>query len=102
MAVLLPREGCAEHGINPKAIYDFVKKAETDKLGIDSFMVIDKGAVVAEGYHAPFTNLSPHVEFSLSKSLAATAIGYAIAEGKVSLDDSICKFFPEYGKKLFN
>ena len=102
MAKLLPRESCAAHGINPKAIYDFVKKAEAENLGIDSFMVIDKGAVVAEGYHNPYTNLTPHVEFSLSKSMAATAIGFAVAEGKVSLDDSICKFFPEYGKRLFN
>lgn len=102
MSVLLPRESCVEHGINPKAIYDFVKKAEKENLGIDSFMVIDKGAVVAEGYHTPYTNLTPHVEFSLSKSIAATAIGYAVAEGKVRLDDSICKFFPEYGKRLLN
>ena len=100
--VLLPRGGCAENGVNPKAIYDFVKKAEAENLGIDSFMVIEKGTVVAEGYHAPFTNASPHVEFSLSKSITATAIGFAVAEGRVSLDDSICKFFPEYGKKLFN
>ena len=102
MANLLPRESCAAHGINPKAIYDFVKKAEAENLGVDSFMVLDRGAVVAEGYHAPYTNLTPHVEFSLSKSMAATAIGFAVAEGKVSLDDSICKFFPEYGKKAFN
>lgn len=102
MAELLPRGGCAENGINPKAIYDFIQKAESENLGIDSFMVIKGGTVVAEGYHAPNTNLTPHVEFSLSKSMAATAIGFAVAEGKVSLDDSICKFFPEYGKKLFN
>ena len=102
MSEYLPRGGCVENGINPKAIYDFVKRSERENLGIDSFMVIKGGTVVAEGYHGPYTNLTPHVEFSLSKSITATALGFAVAEGKINLNDSICKFFPEYEKRLFN
>ena len=102
MENLLPRGGCAENGLNPKAIYDFVMRSQKEDLGIDSFMVIKGGTVVAEGYHAPYTNETPHVEFSLSKSIVSTALGYAVSEGKISLDDSICKFFPEYGKKAIN
>ena len=33
--------------------------------------------------------------YSLSKSFASTAAGLAIAEGKLSLDDSVLSFFPE-------
>lgn len=102
MSKRLKRGSCCENGINPRALYDFLNRAEYENLGIDSFMLVKGGTVVAEGYHAPYSNDSPHVEFSLSKSMAATALGFAIDEGKVSLDDSICKFFPEYGKELYN
>ena len=33
--------------------------------------------------------------FSLSKSFTSTAVGLAIAEGKLTLDDPILRFFPE-------
>ena len=38
---------------------------------------------------------SPHSLYSLSKSFTSTAVGLAIAEGKLSLDDEVLKFFPE-------
>jgi CubicO group peptidase (beta-lactamase class C family) len=95
----LERGKCCENGINPKAVYEFINQAELRDLGIDSFMLIKNGKVVAEGYHPPYTNETPHVLFSMSKSITATALGFAIDEGLVSLDDSICKFFGEYDKK---
>ncbi len=100
--VKLERGLCCKNGINPKAVYDFVKRIEKENLGVDSFMLLKGGKVVAEGYYPPYTNETPHVEFSLSKSMAATALGFAVEDGKISLDDSICKFFPEYEKLLYN
>lgn len=102
MEKLLERAGCCESGINPRAVYDFVSRCEREGLGIDSFMLIKGGKVVAEGYHKPYGPLTPHVEFSLSKSIVSLALGFAVSEGIVSLDDSICKFFPEYGKEALN
>ena len=37
----------------------------------------------------------PTALYSLSKSFTSTAVGLAIAEGKLSLDDEVLKFFPE-------
>ncbi|MBQ7740245.1 MAG: serine hydrolase [Eubacterium sp.] len=98
----LERGSCSENGINPRAVYNFIERNEKEKLGVDSFMLLKGGKVVAEGYYNPYTNKTPHVEFSLSKSMSATALGFALDEGKVSLDDSICKYFPEYGKLWSN
>ena len=39
--------------------------------------------------------MSPHMLYSLSKSFTSTAVGLAISEGKLSLDDPVLKFFPE-------
>jgi CubicO group peptidase (beta-lactamase class C family) len=45
----------------------------------------------AQGPEAPD---KPHVLYSLSKSFNSTAVGLAIAEGKLSLEDPVLKFFP--------
>ena len=37
----------------------------------------------------------PHMLFSLSKSFTSTAVGLAVAEGRLSVDDPVLSFFPE-------
>jgi len=58
-------------------------------------MLVRHGYVVAEGWWKPEAPDKPHVLWSLSKSFNSTAVGLAIAEGKLSLDDPVLKFFPE-------
>jgi CubicO group peptidase (beta-lactamase class C family) len=60
-----------------------------------SFMLIRHGQVVAEGWWKPYDAETPHILYSLSKSFTSTAVGLAIAERKLSLDDEVLKFFPE-------
>ena len=60
-----------------------------------SFMLVRHGSVVAEGWWGPYDARTPHVLYSLSKSFTSTAVGLAVAEGKLSLDDEVLKFFPE-------
>ena len=42
---------------------------------------------------------SPHALYSLSKSFTSTAVGLAVAEGKLSIDDEVLKFFPDDAPK---
>ena len=60
-----------------------------------SFMLVRHGHVVAEGWWTPYDAEAPHSLYSLSKSFTSTAVGLAIAEGKLSLDDEVLKFFPD-------
>src|SRR4028119_1428704 len=60
-----------------------------------SFMLIRHGHVIAEGWWKPQGPDVPHVMHSLSKSFTSTAVGLAIAEGKLSVDDPVLKFFSE-------
>lgn len=60
-----------------------------------SFMLVRHGHVVAEGWWKPEAAEKPHVMHSLSKSFTSTAVGLAVADGKLSIDDPILKFFPE-------
>ncbi|MGI5241770.1 serine hydrolase domain-containing protein [Dactylosporangium sp. CA-139066] len=57
-------------------------------------MVVMRGdEVVAEGYWHPYRKDEPHRLFSLSKSFTSTAVGFAVAEGLVDLDEPVASYF---------
>jgi CubicO group peptidase (beta-lactamase class C family) len=91
----LPRSTPEAQGMPSAAILGFVEAAEKNVDALHSLMVLRHGHVVAEGWWGPYRPEDPHVLFSLSKSFASTGIGLAIAEGKLSLDDTVLSFFPE-------
>ena len=92
--VPLPRSTPEAQGIPARAICDFVAAADQINT-FHSFMIVRHDSVVAEGWWAPETADKPHVLNSVSKSFNCTAIGLAIAEGKLNLEDHVLKFFPE-------
>ena len=61
-----------------------------------SLMILRHGHVVAEGWWYPYSSEHRQQLYSLSKSFTGTAIGLAVSEGLLSVDDPIIKFFPEY------
>jgi CubicO group peptidase (beta-lactamase class C family) len=78
-------------GIPSTAIAAFLARAEN----LHSFMLLRHGRVVAEGWWYPYRLAAPHMLFSLSKSFTSTAVGLAVAEGRLSIEDPLLKFFPE-------
>jgi CubicO group peptidase (beta-lactamase class C family) len=91
----LPRSTPEAQGISSAAILTFVNEAEQKLDALHSFMIVRHGSVVAEGWWNPYAAVEPHMLFSLSKSFTSTAVGLAIADGKLTLDDPVLKFFPE-------
>src|SRR6185503_3478784 len=90
----LPRSTPEQQGISSSAILAFVQAADSVDA-MNSFMLVRHGNVVAEGWWTPYDAKTPHIFYSLSKSFTSTAVGLAVAEGKLSLDDEVLKFFPE-------
>jgi CubicO group peptidase (beta-lactamase class C family) len=89
----LPRSTPEAQGISSKAIGEFVDTV--DKINtLHSFMIVRHGHVIGEAWWKPEAPDKPHVLHSLSKSFNSTAVGLAIADGKLSLDDPVLKFFP--------
>ena len=72
-----------------------VQAADQDLDSLHGFVLVRHGHVVAEGSWAPYAAGSPHMLFSLSKSFTSTAVGLAVAEGKLSIDDPVLSFFPD-------
>lgn len=94
-APALPRSSPESQGVSSDAILAFVTEAEKSIDALHSMMILRRGQVIAEGWWAPYAASKPHELYSLSKSFTSTAVGLAIAEGKLSLDDEVLKFFPD-------
>ena len=90
----LPYSTPEREGVSSRVLLDLFKAwKELDSL--NSFIIVRRGKVIAEHYYAPYRPETPHMLFSLTKSFTSLAIGYAEAEGLLSLDDPAVKFFPK-------
>lgn len=96
---LLPRSTPEAQGIASSAIRDFVDDIDRRRLGVHSMMLLRHGQVVAEGWWHPYSADYPHMLFSLTKSFTSTAIGLAVSEGRLSVNDTILDLFPEDAPK---
>ena len=90
----LPRSTPEAEGIPSSALLAFLDAATTIH-DLHSIMLLRNGRVVAEGWWHPYAPEHPHVLFSLSKSFASSAVGLAVAEGRLSVDDPVLGFFPD-------
>jgi CubicO group peptidase (beta-lactamase class C family) len=95
MKAELPRSAPEAQGIPSSAILAFVDAADRTVEHLHSLMLLRHGQVVAEGWWAPYEPDQVHMLFSLSKSFTSTAIGLAVAEGRLSVDDPVLQFFPD-------
>jgi CubicO group peptidase (beta-lactamase class C family) len=91
----LPRSTPEAQGISSAAILSFVEEAEKKIHDLHSLMLLRHGHLVASGWWSPYAAERPHMLYSLSKSLTSTAVGLAIAEGRLSVQDKVLSFFPE-------
>jgi CubicO group peptidase (beta-lactamase class C family) len=95
----LPRSAPEQQGISSSAISAFIKEAQKKIDSLHSFMLLRHGTVVAEGWWHPYRPEAAHMLFSLSKSFTSTAVGLAVAEGRLSVDDAVLSLFPEDAPK---
>lgn len=91
----LSRSTPEAQGVDSAKILEFIEAVDRDVNSMHSFMLVRHGNVVAEAWWSPEAPDKPHVLWSLSKSFTSTAVGLAVAEGKLSIDDPVLKFFPE-------
>jgi len=82
-------------GLSSHAILNWVNTVERDADALHSFVLVRHGIIVAEGWWAPYEKDRPHMLYSLSKSFTSTAVGMAVDEGRLSIDDKVISFFPD-------
>lgn len=83
-------------GISSKNILECLKEFEEYGFATHSIIMMRDDKIFFEKYYAPYNENSLNRIYSVTKSFVAIAIGFLADEGKLSLDDKLSKFFPEY------
>ena len=78
-----------------KAMERFFLSAAEDSMDVHSVMIVKDGNVIYSHWQSQGVDSVPHVLHSVSKTFTATAVGLAIADGKMALSDKIVDFFPD-------
>ena len=91
----LPRSTPETQGVSSAGVREFIEAVNAQVDTMHSFMLVRHGQVIAEAWWKPESADKPHVLYSLSKSFTSTAVGLAVAEGKLGIDDPVLKFFPD-------
>ncbi|MCP2266371.1 serine hydrolase domain-containing protein [Promicromonospora thailandica] len=94
MSRILPRSTPRAEGVDPAAVRRLVDRLDGLE-DVHSLLVVRHGNVIAEGWWHPHTADRPHTMFSVSKSFTSTAVGLAVDEGLLSLDDRVVDLLPD-------
>ncbi|MDU9035387.1 serine hydrolase [Pseudomonas corrugata] len=76
--------------------YAFALRDDATRQGIrtDALLVIQDGRLVYERYAGFTTADTPHLTWSISKSLMATVFGVAYGEQRFALQDPVARYYP--------
>lgn len=78
-----------------KALEDYMftlQGDDEDRIGIrtDAMLVLHQGAVFYERYARGYEHDTPHLAWSVTKTITQLLTGVAVAQGAVKIEDSIC------------
>ncbi|MEY4524859.1 MAG: 6-aminohexanoate-oligomer exohydrolase [Bacteroidota bacterium] len=92
----LPHSTPEAEGVSSEAIIKFIEGYSADKHQLHSYMLIRHGKVISEAWWKPYAADKKHSMYSVSKSWTSTAIGFAVAEKRLRVQDKVIAFFPEH------
>ncbi|MFJ5298846.1 serine hydrolase domain-containing protein [Pseudomonas sp. NPDC088368] len=84
--------------LNDLEAYAFPPRDEQTRKGIrtDALLIIRNGEVVYERYAGVTKAETPHLTWSISKSILATVLGVAFSENRFTLSDPVARFYPPF------
>ena len=91
----LPRSTPETERVSSKGIVDFLDAIAGSNHEMHSIMILRHGKVIAEGWWKPYRSDLKHTLYSLSKSFTSTAVGLAVTEKRLTLNDKVISFFPD-------
>jgi len=95
LATSLPRSTPEKEGVLSDGIITFLDSAVTTHNEFHSFMFMRHGKVIAEGWWDPYKPELKHTLYSTSKSFPSTAVGFAVSEDLLTVNDKVISFFPD-------
>lgn len=91
----LPRSTPEQQGVSSEAIAKFLDAIRESGQEFHSVMVLRHGHVIGEGWWSPYSSEHRQQLYSLSKSFTSTAVGFAVDEKLLSVEDTVISFFPD-------
>ena len=82
-------------GVPSQAVLDLLDELYRYGIEMHGILLLRHGKIYAQGWWSPYNPQTPHAMFSFTKSLTSTAIGFAVQEGVLSLDDRLVDIFPD-------
>lgn len=91
----LPRSTAEAEGVPAEGLKTYLDAVENSGQEMHSLMIVRHGKVIAEQWWGDHSPTRPHIMNSVSKTFTATAIGFAVAEGRLKVTDKVISFFPD-------
>ena len=92
----LPRSTPEEQGVPSKALTALFDSLHALPLtDMHAVVVMRHGKVIGEMYPQPFAPEYRHTMYSCSKTFVGVAVGLAIADNRLRIEDRVATFFPE-------
>lgn len=88
---ITPEEG----GLSSRVLSHFLQVLTEHRINLHSLLLLRHGKVLFETYWKPYTAQTLHRMYSVSKSFTSIGMGLLAAEGKISLDDPVLRYFPD-------
>lgn len=78
--------------------YAFPPRDDVSRQGVrtDALLVVRDGQIVYERYAGPTKASTPHLTWSVSKSLLAATLGVAYGEGRFKLSEAAATYYPPF------
>src|SRR5215469_9942066 len=93
---LLPRSAPSAERIDAKSVIALLDRLDERSVECHSIMVVRHGRVVAEGWWAPYGPDRPQLLYSLTKSFISIAVGFAVNDGLLGLDDRVADVLDDH------
>ncbi|MBN2770879.1 MAG: serine hydrolase [Spirochaetes bacterium] len=90
----LPRSTPEEQGVPSATIARFFQNIEEKGYDVHGLMMIRHGNVIAEHWWTPYGPHYQHAMYSATKTFTSTAVGFAVQEGLLEIEDKVISFFP--------
>jgi CubicO group peptidase (beta-lactamase class C family) len=88
--------GFAGHDGNPTTVSQALRATHTD-----AFVVLRRGRIAAEWYGNGMSGTTPHIVFSVSKSICGTLGGILTDRGLLDPDDRVIDYIPELASSVY-
>jgi CubicO group peptidase (beta-lactamase class C family) len=94
MTTTLPRSRPEAEGVPSGAVAELIGRLDELRYP-HAAMLLRHGRVIAETVWEPYELGRPHSLFSISKSFTSMAVGYAVEEGLLTIDDHVVDLLPD-------